>query len=121
LALNGSEITPDVFKHELDLKLDRKTEQKIQVRIADYIREIILGTDAGRSPQTLKHFNNLANKIEAYEQKRNIVISADRRNLPRLPRGVKDSPDHEFHSYKPQFKHLYSKLSLLNYDTVSGL
>jgi hypothetical protein len=80
LGLNGDEITPEVLKHELDLKLNRKIEQKIQVRISDYIREVILGTDTGRSPRTLTQYSNLANKIEVYEQKKNIVLLADKLN-----------------------------------------
>jgi len=77
LTLNKEEITPDRFKYELDLKLDRTSKTKKVINLIEYIREVILKTDTTRSPNTLKQYTKLANKIEDFETRKNVTMNAD--------------------------------------------
>lgn len=81
LVLDGKEVTPELIKDELDVKLNRKEKQKKIVRIGDYINEVILKASEGRSSSTLKSYNGLSNKIAEFELKKNIVLTID--NLDR--------------------------------------
>jgi integrase len=73
----GKEITPDSLKQELDVKLKGASSENEVIRIIDFIRETILKGNSGRSKLTLREYNKLANKLEAFEEKRMIRITAN--------------------------------------------
>lgn len=77
LVLNNKDITPQLFKNEIDLKLNRVSKTNNIIRLVDYIREIILKTDTNRSANTLKQYIRLANKIEDFETRKNVTMNAD--------------------------------------------
>lgn len=77
LSLNKETVTPDLLKNELDIKLKGKQENKQVIRLTEYIREIILKTDTSRSESTLKQYKRLANKIDDFEERKNVKLSAN--------------------------------------------
>lgn len=77
LVQGGKQITPDSLKQELDVKLKGGNSENEVIRIVDFIRETILKGNSGRSKLTLREYNKLANKLEAFEEKRMIRITAN--------------------------------------------
>lgn len=77
LSLKGKKIKPELFKYELDVKLKGMTETTKVIRIAEYIKEVIVKTDKNRSVNTLKEYNKLANKLESFEEDKKMIFTTE--------------------------------------------
>lgn len=76
LSINNTVITPEIFKDKLDQKLGKKSEAIKHIKLLEYIRQVILKSTDKRSPKTLKNYNKLANKIEGFETRKGIILTA---------------------------------------------
>ncbi|TNE56283.1 MAG: hypothetical protein EP338_00120 [Bacteroidetes bacterium] len=67
LLLENREITPQLLKEEIDLKI--KGEQRVvqRIRIVDFIEQVIL-TGNERGPGTLRNYRKTANKLIDFEK-----------------------------------------------------
>lgn len=78
LSSNSINVTPDIFKEELDKAIKGKTETKSVIVILEYLEDVLLlNSDGGRSKQTIKHYRKLAGKIKEFESKYNLVLSVE--------------------------------------------
>jgi integrase len=80
LSTSGIEITPERLKEELDVKFKGKAEVSNIVGLVDYIQEVMLKESSSRSPDTLKNFNKLANKLVKFQESNGVVLTAQNFN-----------------------------------------
>ena len=73
---NEENITTNTLRIELDLRLKKTTKAKQIIRLVDYIREVILKTDKTRSVGTLVLYKMVGNKIEDFEERKKLTITA---------------------------------------------
>ncbi|GAB5417995.1 MAG: phage integrase SAM-like domain-containing protein [Crocinitomicaceae bacterium] len=78
LSKGEKEITPSLFREELDRAVKGKAEAKSVIGIAEFIRKVILEENsARRSAKTLQSYHKLLMKIEKFEEQRNVIITVD--------------------------------------------
>ena len=73
---NEENITTNTLRIELDLRLKKTTKAKQIIRLVDYIRELILKTDKTRSVGTLVFYKMVGYKIEDFEERKKLTITA---------------------------------------------
>lgn len=80
LNQGDSEITPDILKNELDIRLKRKSEEKKldenqPIEIVKFIENDIVNGDNNHSSGTIRNYTKLANKIKAFQESTNITLT----------------------------------------------
>jgi integrase len=87
LSVGKEEITPYVLKSELEKKLGRRPKNqddrinsKKSIHIANYIEEVLLKDQNGRTTVTLRSYKELKNKITSFEKKEGIILTTENFN-----------------------------------------